>query len=233
MVYGFILAGGKGTRMGNVGVPKQFLTLNEKPIIIYTIEKFINSNSIDKIIVICNEGYCAYMSDLLLDYDVRKNIYITPGGSTRLESTLNGIKYIEKNWGINDDDIFVAHDSVRPFITDRIINENVEKAKQFKAATTVMDLIETIIETNEDNQIYKAYPRTHLYSGQSPQTFNIKYFMEETSKLTNKQLETFTDLSENIVSNGGTVCPVMGDRNNIKITTPIDMLIANELLNKK
>lgn len=232
MNYALILAGGKGTRMGNTGVPKQFVQINNKPIIMYTIENFMEVKEIDRIIVSCNPEYIQYMNDLLLDYKLTDRVEVTAGGNNRLESTLNGLKYIEEKYGVNDDDIFLAHDSVRPFTLKSIIEENIAKAHETKAATTVLDLTETIVETNENNQIYKLYPRTHLYSGQSPQTFNIKYFMECTNRIPNEELSSYTDLSNNITYCGGIVYPVMGDSNNIKITTPIDLIIASALIDK-
>ncbi|MBO6145659.1 MAG: 2-C-methyl-D-erythritol 4-phosphate cytidylyltransferase [Bacilli bacterium] len=233
MNYAILLAGGKGTRMGNVGVPKQFLMINNKPIIIYTLEKLLSIKQIDKVIIVCNEGYCAYMTDLLTDYNLSKNVYITVGGTNRLESTLNGIEYIDKNFGVNENDIFIAHDAVRPFTEDRIFEENIKYAKEYNAATTVFDLIETISEVNEEGMIYKLYPRKNLYTGQSPQTFNIKYFLEMTENIPKDKYDVFTDLAENITYNGGLVYPVKGDKNNIKITTPKDLYLAEEFINTK
>lgn len=229
MNYAIILAGGKGTRMGNTGVPKQFLQINDCPIIIYTLRKMMNNKNIDKIIIPCNENYVGYLDDLLEQYDI-KNAFVTIGGKDRLSSVMNGINYISDHFGINNNDIFLAHDSVRPFVSDRIIDENIENAKKYGAATTVIDLIETIVEVNSDGQIYKTYPREHLYSDQSPQTFNIGKYLEYTKNIPTEILDNFTDLSENVVYNHGTVYPVIGDRNNIKITTPIDLNIAKNLL---
>lgn len=233
MNYALILAGGKGTRMGNTGVPKQFIQINNKPIIMYTIENFIKVKDVDHIVVSCNPEYIQYMKDLLLDYGLTDKVEVTAGGNDRLESTLNGLKYIEEKYGVNDDDIFLAHDSVRPFTAKSIIEENIIKAHETKAATTVLNLTETIVETNQDGEIYKLYPRDNLFNGQSPQTFNIKYFLECTSKIPHEELKKYTDLSNNITYCGGTVYPVMGDSNNIKITTPIDLIIAGALIDGK
>ena len=95
-----------------------------------------------------------------------------------------------------------------------------------------MDLIETIVETN-GNLLYKSYPRTHLFSGQSPQTFNIKYFMECMNAIPEEIQRTYTDLSECVFYCGGTVKPVIGDRQNIKITTPIDLIIAEQYMENR
>ena len=230
MNYALILAGGKGTRMKNTGVPKQFMNLSGKPIIIYTIENIKKIREIDKIIVVCNKDYITYMMDLLSDYGLDNQIEVTEGGNDRLHSTLNGISYIKKMYGIKENDIFIAHDSVRPFTKERIFLENIKYAHEKKAATTVFDLTETIAETNENGEIYKLYPRNNLYSGQSPQTFNINYFLECTSKIPENELNSFTDLSNNITYCGGVVIPVQGDRDNIKITHSIDLVIASSLI---
>lgn len=232
MNYAICLAGGKGTRMGNNGVPKQFITLNGKPIIIYTLENLKKVKEIDKIVIVCNPDYIMYMKDLLNDYDLNENIEVTNGGSNRLESTLNGIYFIKEKYGINDDDIFLAHDSVRTFTKVDIIEENIKTAHLTKAATTVYYLTETIVETDKDGNIYKLYPRDNLYNGQSPQTFNINYFLDCTSRIPKNLLDNFTDLSSNITYNGGKVTPVIGDKDNIKITTQLDLLIAENLIKK-
>ena len=230
MNYAIILDGGKCTSMVNTGVTKQFITINNKPIIIYTLENFLRNGNINKVIVVCNPNYIVYMKDLLQDYKLSEKVEITYGGNDRLNSTLNGIKYIDEKYGISDDDVFLAHDSVRPFTKGRIIDENIKIAHEKKAASTVFDLTETIVETNDNGEIYNLYPRKNLYCDQSPQAFNIKYFLECTNKIPKNILETFTDLSNIIIYCGGVVFPVVGDRDNIKITHQIDLLIATSLI---
>lgn len=230
MDYAIILAGGKGTRMKNTGLPKQFMNLNNKPIIIYTIESILKISSISKVIIACNSYYIEYMNDLLQDYKLSEKVEVTSGGKDRLQSTLNGIEFIKSKYGIKEDDIFIAHDSVRPFTKKIIFEETIKYAHENKASTTVLELTETIVESNEKNNIYKLYPRTNLFTDQSPQAFNIKYFLECTSKIPEKELNKFTDLANNIIYCGGIVIPVKGDSQNIKITHSFDLTIAESLL---
>lgn len=232
MNYVLCLAGGVGSRMKGTTIPKQFIKINGKPIIIYTLENIIKISSIDKIIVVCNKDYIEYLKALLVEYKIN-NIDITYGGKDRLHSTLNGIEFIKEHYGINDNDIFIAHDSVRPFTEERIFEENIRYAHENNAATTIYPITETIVETNNDCKIYKLLPREHLFNGQSPQTFNIRYFLDCTSKIPNNILDTFTDLSNNITYVGGFVTPVIGDKNNIKITTQLDLIIAKALIETK
>lgn len=228
MVYVLLLAGGTGTRMKS-DLPKQFLKLNNKPIIINTIERVLSNRNIDKVITVCKRDYIEYTKELLERNNI-KNVDITSGGENRLYSVINGISYIEENYGINEDDIFLAHDSVRPFVSNRILNENISNSKKYKAATTVVDLIETIVEAGEDSLLHKAYKRNNLFSDQSPQTFNIQFFMENYNRVPKQYRDEFTDLSEIIFYNNLKVYPVIGERENIKITTPIDLVIAENLI---
>lgn len=229
MNYVLCLAGGIGTRMNNPDLPKQFIKINGKPIIIYTIENILKVNKIDKIIIVCNRDYIKYMNELLDKYQLN-GIEVTEGGKDRLHSTINGINFIKEKYGICDDDIFIAHDSVRPFTSTEIFQNGIKAAHENKAATTINPLTETLVETNDDGLIFKLHPRNHLFNDQSPQIFNINYFLECTAKIPENILDTFTDLCSNVTYVGGTVTPVMGDRNNIKITTPIDLVIAKSLI---
>ncbi len=233
MNYALLLAGGSGTRMGNTGVPKQFLTLKDKPVIIYSIENMLKCKEIDRVIVVCNPAYTSYLHNLLVEYELANSVEITEGGKNRLESAVNGVMYIEKHHGINDEDVFLAHDSVRIFTSERIISENIKYAREYGAATTVYVLEETILEANEDGLLYRAYPRENRYTGQSPQTFNVRIFMDCVEKLNEKQRDSFTDLAEALYVNNKKVYPVMGEKDNIKLTTPFDMVLANMRLEEK
>lgn len=233
MNYCLLLAGGSGTRMGNTGVPKQFLTLKDKPIIIYSIENILKCRLIDKIIIVCNPSYIDYLSNLLLEYSYSDKVAIAEGGANRLLSARNGIKYIEENFGIKSDDIIVAHDSVRIFTSQRILEENINNATKYGAATTVYYLEETILKAGEDGLLYKAYPRENRFTGQSPQTFNIEKFLNCFEKLNSEQKNTFTDLAEVLYVNDEKVFPVIGDKENIKITTPFDLVLAELRLNNR
>ena len=156
MVFGAILAGGKGTRMG-IDKPKQFLMLGSRPIIIHTIEKFILSPDIDEIYVGVHPDWIDYTEDLIKKYiDSDKNIILVPGGTDRNSTIFNIIDEIEKRNGDDEDNIIVTHDSVRPFVTLRIIGENVEMAKECGAVDTVISAVDTML-------FLKMEKRLHLF----------------------------------------------------------------------
>ena len=122
MIFAAILAGGIGSRMGGTDTPKQFLDLGDKPVIIHTIEKFAINNKIDKIIVLTPQSFINHTNHLIDEYiGENKDIMVIEGGETRNDTLINSISYIDENFGIDEDSIILTHDSVRPFVTHRII----------------------------------------------------------------------------------------------------------------
>ena len=147
MVYAVILAGGIGSRMGG-DKPKQYLTVKDKPIIVYTIEKFFAVPQFEKIIVLCPKQWVEHTKNLIDKHiaPASNKIAVIEGGDTRNETIMNAIKFIESEGNLNDDTIIVTHDSVRPFVTNRIIEENIEFAKQYGACDTVVPATDTIVD---------------------------------------------------------------------------------------
>ena len=131
MNFGGILAGGSGTRMGKTDLPKQFLSLGQKPIIIHTIEQFLISTNIDEIVVAVPQNWISYTEDIINRYCKDKKIHVIQGGATRNETIMNVCNYIQ-NISPNEENIVVTHDAVRPFITQRIIKENIEMFRAYK-----------------------------------------------------------------------------------------------------
>ena len=127
MVFGVILAGGIGSRMGNAEKPKQYIKIGDKPIIIHTIEKFYVHDAFEKLIVLCPKQWVEHTRNLVRQYmGDTDRVVVLEGGETRNETIMNSIRYIEEGYGLDDDTLLVTHDSVRPFLTHRIIEENNE-----------------------------------------------------------------------------------------------------------
>lgn len=178
MNFGIILAGGTGQRMRTSGLPKQFLQVYGKPIIIYTIEKFVSCDEIDSIVVVCNPLYLDYMSELISKYPQRKNIGIISGGKNRQGSVQNGIDYILSE-GANEDDIVVIHDGVRPLVENNTIRENIRVAKAAGCVMTVKPVIESVIITDQAQASFENFKkRDDTYSLTSPQTFKLKVLVK-------------------------------------------------------
>jgi len=234
MIYAEILAGGKGTRMGNVSMPKQFLTLNNRPVIIHTIEKFLLNENFVKIIVVSPKEWIQHTRDIIKKHiGVEDRVVVVEGGSDRNESIMSGIGYIEKNYGINDDDVIITHDAVRPFLTHRIIEENIEAALKYGAVDTVIEAVDTIIQSNDGEAISDIPVRNTMYQGQTPQSFNIKKLTNHYNELSDEQKAILTDACKICLLKGDKVKIVKGEVFNIKITTPYDLKVANALLKEQ
>lgn len=231
MVYAEILAGGKGTRMGNTDLPKQFLMLGNKPIIIHTIEQFMLVPEIDKIIICCPKEWIGYMEDLFKKYiSNNENVKIVEGGSNRNETIMNGCKYIEQEYGLNDEDIIITHDAVRPFVSEKIIRDNIEAMKSADAIDTVIAATDTIVES-KDGEIISTIPeRSFMYQGQTPQSFKIKKLMALYKELSEQEKSILTDACKIFVLKGANVKVVQGDDLNMKITRLHDLKVANAIL---
>ncbi len=231
MIYAEILAGGSGTRMGNTDLPKQFMMLGTKPIIIHTIEQFMIEQRINKIVVCCPKNWISYMQDILKKYiPEENNIVVVEGGATRNETIINGCKYIEENFGLNDDDIIITHDAVRPFITRRIIEDNIKVGLTCDAVDTVIPATDTIVECKEGEVISNIPDRRIMYQGQTPQTFKIKKLMKIYGSLSEEEKNILTDACKMFVIKKGKVKIVMGEDFNVKVTTMHDYKICNAIL---
>lgn len=234
MTYVEVLAGGKGTRMGNTEMPKQFLMLGTKPIFIHTLEQFLLASEVDKIILCCPKAWMSHANDVIDKYIAEKNrVFVVEGGSARNETIMNGCKFIEEKFGLNDDDIIITHDAVRPFVTQRIIKDNIEQAKKYGAVDTVIPATDTIV-TSKDGKIISDIPiRSEMYQGQTPQSFNIKKLMETYNSLTEEEKEILTDACKMFSMKNNDVILVEGEVYNMKITTLHDLKMANAILKER
>ncbi|EAD5640134.1 2-C-methyl-D-erythritol 4-phosphate cytidylyltransferase, partial [Listeria monocytogenes] len=232
-IYAQILAGGKGTRMGNVSMPKQFLPLNGKPIIVHTVEKFILNTRFDKILISSPKEWMNHAEDNIKKYISDDRIVVIEGGEDRNETIMNGIRFVEKTYGLTDDDIIVTHDAVRPFLTHRIIEENIDAALETGAVDTVIEALDTIVESSNHEVITDIPVRDHMYQGQTPQSFNMKKVFNHYQNLTPEKKQILTDACKICLLAGDDVKLVKGEIFNIKITTPYDLKVANAIIQER
>lgn len=231
MVFGVLLAGGVGSRMGNMEKPKQYLNIADRPIIIHTIEKFYVNETFEKILVLCPEQWISHTKNLIRKYiGETERIVVVAGGETRNETIMNAIRYIEGEYEVDDDTIILTHDSVRPFVTHRIIEENIEYASKYGACDTAVSSTDTIVQS-EDGRIISEIPeRRKMYQGQTPQTFRLKKLKALYESLSAEERETLTDAAKIFVMKGEDVYLVEGEVSNIKITYPYDLRVAETLI---
>ncbi len=231
MVFGVILAGGIGSRMGNAEKPKQYLNIADKPIIIHTLEKFYINDAFEKILVLCPQQWISHTKNLIRKHmETCDTIQVLEGGSTRNETIMNAIRYLEAEYDLDEEAVIVTHDSVRPFVSHRMIEDNIRYALEYGACDTVVPATDTIVQS-EDNRVISSVPdRSKMYQGQTPQSFRIKKLKELYEALTPEEKEVLTDAAKIFVMKGEEVYLVEGEVSNIKITYPYDLRVAETLI---
>ncbi|MBO1198417.1 D-ribitol-5-phosphate cytidylyltransferase [Staphylococcus simiae] len=231
MIYAGILAGGIGSRMGNVPLPKQFLDLDGKPILIHTIEKFMLVNDFDKIFIATPQKWVSHTKDILRKHYINDDrIEVIQGGTDRNETIMNIIHEIEHRQPITDDDVIITHDAVRPFLTHRIIKENIDNVLKYGAVDTVISATDTIVTSTDGEYVHTIPVRNEMYQGQTPQSFNIKLLRNSYKALSAEQKDILTDACKILIVANQQVRLVRGELYNIKITTPYDLKVANSIL---
>lgn len=234
MIFGAIVAAGIGSRMNIGSVPKQFMLLGDKPIIIHTIEKFILCGRIDYIYIGVNRDWTLYMNDLLEKYKIdRERIFVVEGGDTRNGTIMNIINAAEKEFGEDDSNVIVTHDAVRPFVTLKIIEENIDSALKYGACDTAAPAVDTIVEARDGVRISDIPNRKYLYQGQTPQSFNMTKLKRIYKSLSEEEKAVLTDACKIFLFGSEPVYLVEGESSNIKITTVGDYKIAQAMVSKE
>ena len=229
-----IFAGGTGSRMKAKDKPKQFLEMNGKPIIIHTLEHFDEHPDIDFIVVVCIEGWIDFLWEKIKKFNIKKVIEVIPGGTTGQESIRRGLFAIRDYVSDKDENtIVLIHDGVRPLIDEKLISDNINCVKQHGNAITVVPAIETIIETDEENNISKVADRSRCKMARAPQSFYLKDILNaHYMAMKDKELEMI-DSAMLMQHYGHVLHTVLGPVENIKITTPMDYHIFRALVMAK
>ena len=231
MVFGAILAGGIGSRMNMADLPKQFLPLGNKPIIIHTLEKMLMCDRLDAVYVGITPDWVLYMEDLVEKYiSDRSRVVLLPGGKDRNGTIFNIIDKIEADHGVSDQHVIVTHDAVRPFVTLRILNENIESVLRYGACDTVIEATDTIVVSEDGEQISDIPLRSRMYQGQTPQSFNIALLKKLYADLSEEEKAILTDACKICVVRNTPVHLVRGEVSNLKITTISDYKVANAMI---
>jgi len=231
MIFAAILAGGIGSRMNIADMPKQFLNLGDKPIIIHTIEKFLLCQRIDKLYLGVHPSWTGYMSDLLEQhFGAEHAITVVAGGADRNETLFNVIDRIEGDFGESEEHIILTHDAVRPFISLRIIEENIDAAKKYGAVDTAYGAVDTIVISADGKFIDSVPERKQMFQGQTPQSFKISLLKKLYASLSDEEKSILTDACKICVVRDCPVYIVQGDSSNMKITTANDYKIAQAML---
>ena len=222
MNIAIIFAGGKGTRMG-AEIPKQFLEINGKPIIIHTLELFQYHSMIDRIYISTLKDYMPYVNKLIDIYKLTKVKSVVEGGETAQDSIYNALKKAEEENSENS--IALIHDGVRPFVSSDVLTENIECVKKHGNAITSIPAYETVMTSEDGLIIDNVTNRNKTYIGQAPQSFYLKEIIDAHEEIQKRpqRYENMVDACTIFRTLGKKVYLVKGNRGNTKITTPEDV----------
>ena len=219
--FAIIVAAGSGTRMGGT-VPKQFILVNSKPVLYYTLQTFLNAFADIQIILVLPVDYTDMGQEIIDAYFDKERIRITAGGDTRFQSVKNGLQLVE------DDSIIFVHDGVRCLLTADLIHRCYASAVETGTAIPVTSSKDSVRIVHEEGN--DAIDRNKVMLVQTPQTFHSKILLPA-FKIDYK--EKFTDEATVVEAYGLKVTLVEGEENNIKITKPMDLLVAEKIINER
>lgn len=225
-----LIAGGSGNRMGQ-SIPKQFLTVNERPVIVYTLEAFQKHPEIDSIAVVCIDGWQSVLQAYANQFNITKLEHIVPGGKNGQDSIRNGVYELEKHF--NSDDIVLIHDAIRPMVSADIISDCIRVTREKGNAITVIPCAEAMMQTEDGMVSAGSYPRDHLKRTQTPQGFKIGDICDLHRRALERGITNSVASCTLMIEMGEQVHFSIGSEKNIKLTTVEDIDIFKALLMAK
>ena len=224
MIFAGIVAGGKGSRIKSNKLPKQYIKIGDKTILEHVIEKFVVIEKIDKVYVGINEEYEKTAKELCKKYGARVELVI--GGKERNITLYNIVNRIHEEYGYGHHHL-ISHDAARPFVQKEIINKHCSIPENYDAITTAVNSTDTIVEVDCDGNVTRVPKRISMYNCQTPQTF---YTDDYVKILEMFGKENFTDISGLYLYANKKVKIIEGSYDNIKITSDIDLLVAEKII---
>ncbi len=228
-----IFAGGTGTRLTSASVPKQFLVISSKPVIIHTLEYFQLSPLIDSICVVCLEDKIGYLNALLSRYDINKVNLVVPGGASGQESIFKGLQAIYKHENGDSDTLVLIHDGVRPLIDQKTVEDCVSCARKNGNAITVSGAIETIMTVDDEGNISQVTDRKRARLVRAPQCFFLRDIYGAHMQAKHDGYDEAIDSATLMRHYGHTLHTVTGPSENIKITTASDYYMARAIMDAR
>lgn len=222
-----LIAGGSGSRMQQ-DIPKQFLTVNEKPVIVYTLEAFQKHPGIDEIAVVCLDSWEPVLWAYAKQFNIEKLKYVAKGGKNGQDSIRNGVFELEKHH--DKDDIVLIHDAIRPMVSAEIISDNLRVCREYGNAITVIPCAEAMLRTEDGRESSALYPRDNLKRTQTPQAFRLGDICELHRKALETGITNSVASCTLMVEMGKKVYFSRGSEKNIKLTTVEDIDIFKALL---
>lgn len=224
---GLIIAGGSGARM-HQNIPKQFLTVNERPVIVYTLEAFQRHAEIDTIAVVCIEGWEQVLWAYANQFNITKLKYVIQGGKNGQDSIRNGIYELEKHFAPKD--IVLIHDAIRPMVSAEIISDCIVKAQKYGCAIATIPCAEAMMQTDDGAVSTGSYPRDNLKRTQTPQGFPLGKICDLHRRALEVGITNSVASCTLMIEMGEQVYFSAGSEKNIKLTTVEDIDIFKALL---
>jgi len=225
-----LIAGGSGNRM-HQDIPKQFITVNERPVIVYTLEAFEKHPEIDTIAVVCIEGWEQVLWAYARQFNITKLQYVVSGGKNGQDSIRNGVYELEKHF--HADDLVLIHDAIRPMVSAEIISDNIRVAREHGNAITVIPCAEAMMQTENGIVSVGSYPRDRLKRTQTPQAFRIGDICDLHRRALEAGITNSVASCTLMIEMGEQVYFSAGSEKNIKLTTVEDIDIFKALLAAK
>lgn len=233
MIYAAILAGGIGKRIERTSIPKQFINIDGTPIIIRTLRTFLPVENFKYIYIAVHKDWIKYAEDLFNENFSKEEINkirIVPGGKERIDSFINVVNDVFTKEGINEDDILICHDSVRPFVRRQMIDDCISETKKYGLAQTSIPATDTIFSSKESDFITGTLDRNELFNGQTPTGFNLQLLKETCDSLSDEEKASVTGTTQLFLKLGHKLKIVKGHTSNFKITTDNDLDVAERML---
>lgn len=222
-----VFAGGTGSRMNTVSRPKQFLELQGKPIIIYTLELFDNHPLIDGIVVVCLESWIPFLQKQIKKFEISKVVEVVLGEETGQKSIYNGLVAASKHY--DEDSIVLIHDGVRPLITEKTISDNIDVVKKYGNCITCVPATETFVVRQLDGTL-EIPSRDDSLIARAPQSFVLKDIFAAHRQAQSEGIDNFIDSCTMMSHYGHEIHTIIGPMENIKITTPTDFFIFRAMV---
>ncbi len=226
MVTAMLFAGGVGRRMKSDDLPKQFIEIGGKPIIVRTMEHFEKHPEVDRIVVACKEDWIDHLEALIKDYKITKVHSVVPGGATGYASIHNGVMETAK-FMTDPDDIILICDGVRPMLTERLMSDSIRYARECGTSVPVTPSIDSLLFSEDGKFCEKSYERSSMYITQAPQGYTMEKILWAHSEAERRGIVNPVSSSELFIELGEKVRLFEGERINIKVTTQEDLEILN------
>ncbi len=230
MNIAMLIAGGTGQRMGQE-IPKQFLNVNDKPVIIYTLEAFQRHPDINSIAVVCLEDWMHVLEVYARQFNITKLQYIIRGGESGQASIRNGVWELEKHY--RREDFVLVHDAIRPMVSEEVISDCLRVAQAYGNAITVIPCAEAMVMTEDQQSSEALYPREHLKRTQTPQAFRLGEICDLHREAIERGITNSVASVTLMIELGRKVYFSQGSEKNVKLTTVEDIDIFKSLLQAK